>query len=41
VTNDERTTIAQGQRRRNLRLALIIAALALAAYCAWWLKAVL
>jgi len=41
VTNHEHTTIAQGQRRRNLRLALVIATLALAAYCAWWLKAVL
>jgi hypothetical protein len=41
VNNHERTTIAQGQRRRNLRLALVIATLALGAYCAWWLKAVL
>jgi len=41
VTDDERSTTAQGQRRRNLRLALIIAAVALAVYFAWWLKVVL
>jgi ferric-dicitrate binding protein FerR (iron transport regulator) len=41
VTDDERSTTAQGQRRRNLRLALIIAAVALAVYFVWWLKVVL
>jgi hypothetical protein len=41
VIDHERTTTAQGQRRRNVRLALIIAALALAVYFGWWLKAVL
>jgi len=41
VTDDERTTTPQGQRRRNVRLALIIAAVALAVYFALWLKAVL
>jgi len=41
VTDDECNTPAQGQRRRNVRLALIIAAVALAVYFALWLKAVL
>jgi len=41
VIDDERSTIAQGRRRRNVRLALIIAAVALAVYVSLWLKAVL
>ncbi len=35
------STIEQSARRRNMRLAVIIAAVALALYVGWWLKAVL
>jgi len=38
VVQDERPTTAQHERRRNVRLALIIAAVALAVYFALWLK---
>jgi hypothetical protein len=41
VTDHERTTTAQGQRRRNVRLALIIAGVAVAVYFGWWLKVAL
>jgi len=41
VIEDERSTNAQGRHRRNVRLALIIAAVAVAVYFALWLKAVL
>jgi hypothetical protein len=41
VIEDERSTTAQRARRRNVRLALIIAAVALAMYLSLWLKAVL
>jgi len=34
-------TIEQSERRRNLRLAAIIAAVAVALYIGWWLKAAL
>ena len=35
------STIAQSERRRNVRLAIIIAAVALALYVGLWLKVVL
>jgi hypothetical protein len=38
VVEDERLTTAQRVRRRNVRLALIVAAVALAMYCSLWLK---
>jgi hypothetical protein len=41
VVEDERLTIAQRLRRRNVRLALIVAAVALVMYCSLWLKAAL
>lgn len=34
-------TIDYREQRRNVRLAVIIAALALVVYVGWWLKAVL
>jgi len=41
VVENERPTTAQRQRRRNVRLALIVAVVALALYLGFWLKAVL
>jgi len=41
VSEHERSSIAQRERRRNVRLALIVAAVALALYFGLWLKAVL
>jgi hypothetical protein len=41
VIEDERLTQAQRERRRNVRLALIVAAVALAMYFGLWLKALL
>jgi len=41
VAEDELPTTAQRERRRNVRLALIIAAVALAVYLGLWLKAFL
>lgn len=41
VVENERPTIAQRQRRRNVRLAVIVAVVALALYLGFWLKAAL
>jgi hypothetical protein len=41
VIEDERLTTAQRLRRRHVRLALIVAAVALVMYASLWLKAVL
>ena len=41
VIEDERLTTTQRVRRRNVRLALIVAAVALLMYSSLWLKAVL
>jgi hypothetical protein len=41
VVEDERSPTTQRERRRNVRLALIIAAVALAVYFVLWLKVVL
>jgi hypothetical protein len=41
VVEHEPSSIAPRERRRNVRLALIIAVVALAVYFALWLKAVL
>jgi hypothetical protein len=41
VVEDERLTAAQRERKRNVRLALIIAGVALAMYFGLWLKAIL
>jgi hypothetical protein len=41
VTEDEPLTTAQRVRRRNVRLALIIAGVALVMYLSLWFKAVL
>jgi hypothetical protein len=41
VIENERLTSAQRQRRRNVRLALIVAGVALAMYFGLWLKALL
>ena len=38
VTENERSTTAQRTRRRNVRLALIVAVVALAMYLALWFK---
>jgi hypothetical protein len=38
VIEDEFPTTAQRARRRSVRLALVIAVLALAVYFGWWLK---
>ncbi len=41
VIENERLTTAQRIRRRNVRLALIVAVVALGMYLSLWLKAVL
>jgi len=41
VIENERPTTAQRIRRRNVRLALIVAVVALGMYLSLWLKAVL
>ena len=41
VIENERLTTAQRVRRRNVRLALIVAVVALGMYLSLWLKAVL
>jgi hypothetical protein len=41
VVEDERLTPAQRAHRRNVRLALIVAGVALAMYFGLWLKALL
>jgi hypothetical protein len=41
VVEDERLSPAQRERRRNVRLALIIAGVALAMYFGLWLKGLL
>jgi hypothetical protein len=41
VIENEPLTTAQRNRRRNVRLALIVAVVALAMYLSLWLKAVL
>ena len=41
MVEDERLTQAQRQHRRNVRLALVIAGVALALYFGLWLKALL
>lgn len=41
MVEDERLTQAQRQRRRNVRLALLIAGVALVLYFGLWIKALL
>ena len=41
MVEDERLTTAQREHRRNVRLALLIAAVALALYFGFWLEALL
>jgi hypothetical protein len=41
VIENERLRSAQRQRRRNVRLALIVAGVAMAMYFGLWLKALL
>jgi len=41
VVEDDRSSIAQRERRRNVRLALVIGVVAVALYFVLWLKAVL